>query len=135
MIEAARSLIPDGIWQIAVPHKRTPYTIALEVDCGTLTDQWKWRRKIAGYLAVLAGALQTDSYPDFLTDNLTIAIIAVPGAKRMNLLREWTYAELAARGGTDCPNFSGCNRSWRCSRAGCSATTSFSYPCRTSCSG
>jgi len=103
--ERTVSLIPDGIWQIATPHKRNPYTIALEVDCGTLTDQWKWRRKIAGYLALLAGAWQTDSYPDFLIDNLTIAIVAMPGEKRASELRQWTYAELAARGETECPNF------------------------------
>ncbi len=65
------------------------HCIALELDRGT-EEQKRWRHKVRMILAWARGPYLTRFSPDFLT----VAVVAVPGTKRMGDLLHWTELEL-----------------------------------------
>jgi hypothetical protein len=91
------TVIPDGWFQLQVGTRR-PTSIAVELDRGGGERQgvWqiRWRRKVAALCAWAEGPYATL----LQATNLTVAVVTPREAERAAQLREWTRAELEARG-------------------------------------
>jgi hypothetical protein len=92
---APTAVIPDA-WVDLRLDERFQECYVVELDRGT-SGQRAWRGKVAALLAYADGPYQRA----FGTASLTVAVVAVTGARRRDTLVAWTLAELVRLGRED----------------------------------